>query len=196
MTRTRIRAGSLIPAVVAPLLCFTGPAHAGGGPADANTTTVGVVDDRLEIRATLIPRDLVNAITISQARVAIISVTDTGDTVAAGDACEQTGPHAVECKVTPSTPIRAFLGEGNDTLTSNVSNPGTYIGGPGNDNLYGGTGNDTLRGDVGRDNLYGGRGNDTLLGRDGIERNDYLDGGEGSDTCTANLGDIIENCSP
>ena len=48
------------------------------------------------------------------------------------------------------------------------------------DAIYGGSGNDYLRGDAGNDGLYGGNGYDTLGGGTGI---DYMQGGSGNDTC-------------
>ena len=49
----------------------------------------------------------------------------------------------------------------------------------GNDELYGGAGDDTLDGLAGDDNLFGGAGNDTLSGGAGDDR---LEGGAGADT--------------
>lgn len=57
---------------------------------------------------------------------------------------------------------------GNDNLT----------GGSQNDTLYGGDGQDRLNGGLGDDALFGGNGNDTLIGWFGADR---MDGGEGSD---------------
>src|SRR5262249_11890268 len=57
-------------------------------------------------------------------------------------------------------------GAGNDTLISI-------------ENVDGGSGNDTIRGDAGANRLVGGDGNDRLVGRGG---DDVLDGGVGSDT--------------
>lgn len=62
-----------------------------------------------------------------------------------------------------------YGGSGNDTLTA----------GGGNDSLWGGEGNDTLEGGTGNDRLYGEAGNDTLQGGDGL---DILVGGDGSDS--------------
>jgi len=61
-------------------------------------------------------------------------------------------------------------------------------GGPGDDILYGGPGNDTLEGGPGDDVLYGGDGNDTLEGGPGNDTliggpgDDFLDGGPDHDT--------------
>ena len=52
--------------------------------------------------------------------------------------------------------------------------------------LHGGSGNDTLIGNVGVDYLVGGWGNDTLSGG---QNDDRLEGGVGNDTYTFNLGD-------
>ncbi|MFB0922482.1 MAG: calcium-binding protein, partial [Alphaproteobacteria bacterium] len=51
-------------------------------------------------------------------------------------------------------------------------------GGAGNDELHGGTENDTLAGDAGNDGLWGDEGEDTLDGGSGI---DVLLGGDGND---------------
>lgn len=52
-----------------------------------------------------------------------------------------------------------YGGSGDDSITGNAAN-NTLIGGGGNDTLRGGDGNDTLRGDGGNDTLDGGDGND------------------------------------
>ena len=51
-------------------------------------------------------------------------------------------------------------------------------GGTGNDSIYGNLADNTLNGNAGDDFLIGGAGNDTLIGGDG---NDKLDGGDGND---------------
>ena len=58
----------------------------------------------------------------------------------------------------------------------------------GNDQLFGGTGDDVLLGMGGDDKLFGGAGDDILVGGSG---NDYLDGGEGKDTMYAGSGNDI-----
>jgi Ca2+-binding RTX toxin-like protein len=80
-----------------------------------------------------------------------------------------------------ANPIKVvFGGAGADTLT------GSDIAARG-DRLYGGDGNDTLRGLAGDDRLEGGRGVDFLFGDDGNDilvgndGNDDLDGGAGRD---------------
>lgn len=82
---------------------------------------------------------------------------------------------------------------GNDKLSNYSSVTSVIYGGSGNDKLYGGPGNDTLRGGAGDDKLYGGddrdhlhgdTGDDELYGEDGQDvlyggaGDDYLDGSE------------------
>ncbi|MDE0391731.1 MAG: calcium-binding protein [Rhodospirillales bacterium] len=70
---------------------------------------------------------------------------------------------------------RVFGGEGDDTLK----------GGDDPDDLYGEEGDDSLFGGEGADRLFGGEGNDTL---DGGAGEDLLVGGEGNDTLTGGAG--------
>lgn len=78
-------------------------------------------------------------------------------------------------------------GSGNDSITGNVAN-NVLNGNGGNDTLIGLSGNDTLNGGAGNDVLDGGEGNDTLYGGDG---NDILDGGNGTDVIYGGSGDDI-----
>ncbi|MFO0997375.1 MAG: S8 family serine peptidase [Alphaproteobacteria bacterium] len=64
-------------------------------------------------------------------------------------------------KVVDNTIERAFLGDGNDTVTGNALDNALY-GGRGNDTLMGGAGNDTLVGGPGADKLTGGAGKDVF----------------------------------
>jgi hypothetical protein len=72
----------------------------------------------------------------------------------------------------------------------------------GEDYIEGGTGRDDLFGNASRDEIYGGKGIDDLFGGDG---NDYLNGaddrpddrvdcGPGTDSFTADVGDIVVDC--
>ncbi len=91
--------------------------------------------------------------------------------------------------------------EFNDTITGSASND-SMLGFGGSDRLVGGAGNDNLTGDlvpsnsglVGSDTLIGGPGNDTLNGVDNIRGNDSLDGGDQTDTCTADTSDTKRFC--
>jgi len=78
-------------------------------------------------------------------------------------------------------------GSGNDSITGNVAN-NVLNGNGGNDTLVGLSGNDTLSGGAGNDVLDGGEGDDTLYGGDG---NDILDGGSGTDVIYGGSGDDI-----
>lgn len=84
-------------------------------------------------------------------------------------------------------------GAGNDTLDgSNTSTKITANGGAGNDELIGGSANDTLIGASGNDDIEGEKGDDTMIGGAG---NDTLgwDDGDGSDRMSGNSGyDTIE----
>jgi Ca2+-binding RTX toxin-like protein len=74
-----------------------------------------------------------------------------------------------------------FGGSGNDTIKGNtVSN--LLRGNGGNDNITGDLGQDTLEGGAGNDTLDGGADNDSLLGAEG---NDSITGGDGDDTINA-----------
>jgi len=69
------------------------------------------------------------------------------------------------------------------------------LGGAGDDVLTGSPWQDVLVGGAGADLLRGGDGQDTLRGTDEVEGNDQLDGGAGSDTCTADPGDAMSSCN-
>ncbi|MDP2680327.1 MAG: M10 family metallopeptidase C-terminal domain-containing protein [Rhodoferax sp.] len=72
-------------------------------------------------------------------------------------------------------------GDGNDQLWDQSGGIDTLLGGLGNDSLstFTSTGNDSLDGGDGNDSLYGGKGDDTLLG--GLD-DDLLNGYEGNDS--------------
>lgn len=46
----------------------------------------------------------------------------------------------------------------------------------------------------GSDILIGGAGKDRLLGKDGVSGNDYLHGGKGRDSCSADKKDTRKSC--
>ena len=81
-----------------------------------------------------------------------------------------------------------FVVEGTK-LSDNIQCSTTFSvvldGGPGNDNLFGGSGNDTLNGGPGNDLLVGNGGNDTLNGGPGV---DTLEGVGGTDVCNGGPG--------
>lgn len=74
-------------------------------------------------------------------------------------------------------------GTGNDTLIGNVAD-NLLTGGAGDDWLEGGTGNDTLTGGEGRDTLIGGSGNDELTGGGGDDLFLFGAGETGADRIT------------
>ncbi|MFN4243354.1 MAG: hypothetical protein ACK4PI_08965 [Tepidisphaerales bacterium] len=81
-------------------------------------------------------------------------------------------------KIRDVTEVRMFGNGGNDNLRTNAIVRSILVGGPGNDTLRGGRGDDILVGGGGRDTLIGGAGNDILRADDG---NDTLLGGPGDD---------------
>ena len=81
-------------------------------------------------------------------------------------------------------PVMVLGGEGNDNLWGG-SGVNTLLGGNGNDTLMGGFANDALEGGAGDDHLYGSLGNDLLVGGAG---NDSLRGGAGADVCLGGAG--------
>jgi hypothetical protein len=88
---------------------------------------------------------------------------------------------------------RVDAGDGNDLL---VGGPAAerLFGGGGDDELRGGDGNDLLDGDLGADRIYGGGGDDTL--RDSSATNDLLDGGAGRDEIVADGPCFSIGCDP
>jgi hypothetical protein len=81
-----------------------------------------------------------------------------------------------------------ILGTGNDTIAGSSNGNDTLFGGDGNDDLrgnqgndliYGGNGNDYLDGGADQDTIYGGNGDDLIYG--GSLGADRLSGGSGSD---------------
>jgi Ca2+-binding RTX toxin-like protein len=77
-----------------------------------------------------------------------------------------------------------FGGRGNDRIRG-LSCSDNLNGGLGNDNVSGGSDDDRVKGRRGRDRLKGNDGNDVLLGQQG---NDVVRGGKGNDRINAGLG--------
>ncbi|RUS59289.1 hypothetical protein EGN72_15210 [Pseudorhodobacter sp. E13] len=73
--------------------------------------------------------------------------------------------------------LSVFAGAGNDTITGG-SGADTLHGELGDDVIFGGLGNDSIRADEGDDTVFGGAGNDTIFG---FEGSDSVDGGDGDD---------------
>ena len=89
----------------------------------------------------------------------------------------------------------------NETLIGSLGND-NLDGGSGDDSLVGGSGNDTLDGGSGDDSLIGGSGNDILDGGSGDDSliggfgNDNLDGGSGDDSLVGGSGnDTLDGSS-
>src|ERR1700748_3381716 len=93
--------------------------------------------------------------------------------------------------------IEVFGQAGNDTISLDETNgalpAANLFGGDGNDTLKGGSGNDMLFGQAGNDTLVGGGGNDLLFGGDG---NDKLDGGTGNDELFGEAGNDVMTWNP
>src|SRR5262249_17181013 len=81
---------------------------------------------------------------------------------------------------TGATRIEVLGGDGNDNIqvAGGVRLPAWLFGGAGNDRLKGGNGNDVLVGGDGNDHLLGSKGQDILIGGAGA---DHLNAGPGDD---------------
>jgi Ca2+-binding RTX toxin-like protein len=98
--------------------------------------------------------------------------------------------------------IQLVGGSGRDVLTGGATriiiNGGpendVLEGGPDSDILAGEEGDDTLTGAGGADVLRGENGNDVLNGVDDVEGNDQLNGGNNTDACTSDAGDVEVGC--
>lgn len=95
------------------------------------------------------------------------------------------------------TDFDAFLEEllkGNDTITGTSKEFNELYGGAGNDTIKGNKGDDYLDGGIGNDKLYGGAGHDYLVGGEGDDLlkgdagDDVLIGGTGTDTLQGGKG--------
>ena len=79
-------------------------------------------------------------------------------------------------------------GKGNDYIYGD-GNANVLTGNAGNDYLDGGAGNDTLIGGSGKDALFGRDGNDTFFAKDGTA--DFLSGGLGTDKAQTDSADTV-----
>jgi PKD repeat protein len=81
----------------------------------------------------------------------------------------------------PASKVIIFGGDGADSIQSNSDVPVAF-------EIYGGAGNDTLKGGLVTDIIVGGGGNDQITGNDG---RDLVIGGTGADALTSNNGDDL-----
>jgi Ca2+-binding RTX toxin-like protein len=104
------------------------------------------------------------------------------DAEAAGFAIRSgTGDDVLEVDPAVTIGITLLAGDGNDDVGRQDGDPGQYstrVGGGGDDQIYGGDGNDILAGGAGDDAVHGGDGDDVM---DGQSDDDVLSGGEGAD---------------
>jgi Ca2+-binding RTX toxin-like protein len=84
-------------------------------------------------------------------------------------------------------------GPGNEVICGLGGNDEINASG-GNDVVVGAEGNDTIKRGGGRDRVFGGFGDDVLSVKDGVRRNDVVDGGEGTDMCKSDCGDRKVSC--
>ncbi|MEX5294629.1 calcium-binding protein [Kocuria sp. CPCC 205268] len=185
-------------------------------PAQAVSTGVAVQNGVLKIAASPGKNNAITVTPYVQGGRAYYRVTDTGDSVVAGNQCRRLSSTTIRCAAAGVSSVRVDTGSGNDTVNlSAVSRPSVVVAGSGNDVVHGGTardvvhgqdGNDTLRGRAGHDHLdggagtdylLGGSGNDVLLGQAGIDHlyggtgNDHLLGGTDNDRLTGQEGNDI-----
>jgi Ca2+-binding RTX toxin-like protein len=85
-------------------------------------------------------------------------------------------------------------GDGSDTIKGQADDDSIQGNGQ-NDTLSGGQGDDCL----GQNCISGSpfeteQGNDTMKSRDKVSGNDYVDAGDGTDTCRIDAGDVVHSC--
>jgi Ca2+-binding RTX toxin-like protein len=159
-------------------LLMSTAAVAVGGPAFAASTGIASVSG-----ATV-------TFEAGEQRVNQVTITRSGRTftiddrvaIKPGDGCETVEGDATTIRCTTATKpalLEIDLGDRADTFTNNIGIESVVYGGPGNDRLTGGAGDDLIQGGPGNDKLYGKAGNDRL---DGDEGDDLEHGGVGDDT--------------
>jgi hypothetical protein len=85
-------------------------------------------------------------------------------------------------------------GDGSDVVKGQADDDSMEGDGQ-NDKLYGGQGDDCLGADCARSiDGYTEPGNDFLKSRDNVSGNDYVDGGDNTNTCVIDAGDENHNC--
>jgi diguanylate cyclase (GGDEF)-like protein len=162
--RSRARAGMAAATIAVGTLLLALP-----GAAFAGTASVS----RGELRVTASPGQTnklkIEAGSDSRGSGALVTEDGPGATISPGPGCGIYAPRQVYCQL-PSS-IHVDAGDGNDTVTVYSWIGATLHGGPGNDQLFGSggkdsiegqDGNDVLGGPYGNDNVRGGPGNDTL----------------------------------
>jgi Ca2+-binding RTX toxin-like protein len=95
----------------------------------------------------------------------------------------------------PSTYIGLNGGDGSDVVKGQQDDD-SMEGQDQNDKLYGGNGDDCIGAgctEVGM-TPYNEPGNDFLKSRDHVSGNDYVDGGDNTDTCKIDAGDYVNRC--
>ncbi len=109
---------------------------------------------------------------------------DTREPIAAGDGCQVAGG-AVRCTLRHVYFSQFELGDGDDRLTvTGDLGIAAYEAGPGDDEVFGGTGYETIAGGPGVDRLHGRDGVDNFSEGEGAEQvleADLYDGGPGRD---------------
>jgi RTX calcium-binding nonapeptide repeat (4 copies) len=176
-----------VPKSLTPLLLLL----AALAPATAHAGTATVENGALRITAA--PGEA-NTITVSQLGEAFF-VDDFGLPLCPAEGClgatrieADLGDGDDELTVTAALPVIAAGGDGNDTLTA--AGASVMDGGPGDDILVGGDGDDRLDGDTGADTALGGGGDDRLVLRDRLT--DSATCGAGSDVVRAEILDQLD----
>jgi Ca2+-binding RTX toxin-like protein len=103
-----------------------------------------------------------------------VIVADASAPLTPGNRCQAVDPHTVTCAVEDLRDVVARLGDGNDSLSTDIRI--VARGGPGDDQVTGSNEADDLDGGFGTDVLRGQAGSDTL--RDTGGDGDILDGGD------------------
>lgn len=199
MRRRHSRTTAAVLATVCAISCLTGMAAASAAPPPAENLASTLVNKTGTTITVVAGVGRGNTITVWQSGGSI-RIRDTGDVVAPSGTCIAISATEAACPAVGTTELVVNAGDQNDNVASSLPSLGTtLIGGPGDDNLYGGSANDTLQGDEGSDFLSGDAGNDTLIGGAEADRifggagNDSVEGRGGADLINGNAGnDVIE----